>query len=75
MLREAKQDAAKGIINKEFVDKYIDQIFVTPEEDGCLRLQIKLFTGESTEKYLQKIRSRAGHTFKKMIEAYENSAK
>lgn len=75
VLREAKQDAAKGIINKEFVDKYIDQIFVTPEEDGCLRLQIKLFTGESTEKYLQKIRSRAGHTFKKMIEAYENSAK
>lgn len=75
VLREARQDAAQGIINKEFVDKYIDQIFVTPEEDGSLRLQIKLFTGESTEKYLQKIRSRAGHTFKKMIEAYENSAK
>ena len=38
---------------------------------------IKIFTGESCEKYLQKLKRRAnlegctGHTFKKMIEAYE----
>ncbi len=75
VLREAEQDAAQGVINKEFVDRYIDKIFATPEEDGSLRLQIKLFTGESTDKYLTNLRGRTGHTFKKMIEAYENSIK
>ena len=94
VLREAERDAAQGIINKEFVDKYIDKIFATPEEDGSLRLQIKIFTGESTEKYLKSLRTDAarsaqgvrrhagrelagctGHTFKKMIESYENGMK
>ena len=73
VLHEAKQDAADGIINKEFVDKYIDKIFATPEEDGSMRLQIKVFTGETTDKYLTNLRSRTGHTFKKMIESYEKS--
>ena len=73
VLHDAKRDAAQGIINKEFVDKYIDKIFVTPEGDGFLRLQIKIFTGETTEKYLQNLRSRTGHTFKKMIESYEKN--
>ena len=73
VLREAERDAAEGIISKEFVDKYIDKIFVTPEEDGTLRLQIKIFTGETTEKYLANLRSRTGHTFKKMIESYEKN--
>lgn len=75
VLREAERDATDGVISKEFVDKYIDRIFVTPEEDGSLRLQIKIFTGETTEKYLTNLRSRTGHTFKKMIEAYENGMK
>lgn len=74
VLREAKQDAAQGIINKEFVDRYIDKIFVTPE-DGRLKLQIKIFTGDTTDKYLANLRSRTGHTFKKMIESYENGMK
>ena len=72
VLKQAQEDAVNGIINKEFVDKYIDKIFATPEEDGSMRLQIKIFTGETTEKYLSNLRSRTGHTFKKMIEAYEN---
>ena len=71
VLREAERDAANGIINKEFVDRYIDKIFVTPESSGTLRLQIKLYTGDTTDKYLTTLRSRTGHTFKKMIEAYE----
>ena len=75
VLREAGRDAEQGIINKEFVDKYIDKILAEPQEDGSLRLQIKIFTGESTDKYLTNLRSRAGHTFKKMIEAYENGLK
>lgn len=74
VLHDAKRDAARGIINKEFVDKYIDKIFITPEE-GRLRLQIKIFTGETTDKYLSGLKSRTGHTFKKMIEAYENGMK
>ena len=72
VLHDAKRDAAEGIINKEFVDKYIDKIYVTPEE-GRMLLQIKIFTGETTDKYLQNLRGRAGHTFKKMIESYESS--
>lgn len=74
VLHEAKRDAAQGIINKEFVDKYIDKIFVTPEE-GRMRLQIKIFTGETTDKYLTSLRGRTGHTFKKMVEKYENDIK
>ena len=72
-LREAQRDAETGIINKEFVDRYIDKIFATPEDSGTLRLQIKLFTGEVTDKYLTSLRGRTGHTFKKMVEAYEQN--
>lgn len=72
VLHEAKRDAAQGIINKDFVDKYIDKIFVTPE-DGRLRLQIKIFTGETTDKYLSNLKRRTGHTLKKMIESYEKN--
>ena len=75
VLREAERDAAQGLINKEFVEQYIDKIFATPEEDGSMRLQIKIFTGETTDKYLSHLRGRTGHTFKKMIEAYENGMK
>ena len=59
VLRNAQKDAAKGVITKEFVARYIDKIFVTPEEDGSLRLDIKIFTGESCEKHLQSLRRQA----------------
>ena len=72
-LRQAQADAETGVINKEFVDRYIDKIFATPEDSGTLRLQIKLFTGEVTDKYLTSLRSRTGHISKKMIEAYEQN--
>ena len=72
-LEAARRDAAQGIITADFVTKYIDKILVTPEEDGSMRLDIKIFTGENTQKYLTKLAFRTGHTFKKMIEAYENS--
>ena len=73
VLHDAKRDAAQGIINKDFIDKYIDKIFVTPEADGTMRLQIKIFTGETTDKYLSKLRGRTGHMVKKMIESYEKN--
>ena len=99
VLANAQRDAAVGVISKEFIDKYIDKIFVTPSDENTLLLQIKIFTGETTEKYFRKFESRvgnmteeltkhpenqgaatyyepcipAGHTFKKMVEAYEKS--
>jgi DNA invertase Pin-like site-specific DNA recombinase len=99
VLREAERTCNQDAITKEFVSAFIDKIFVTPEEDGSLRLDIRIFTGDSTAKYLHKLKRRAGimtgvcessdenpvaatgtedavpagHTFKKMIEAYENS--
>ena len=74
VLNAAKKDAQQGIITKEFVNKYIDKIFVTPEGDR-LKLEIKIFTGRMCEKHLSNIRSRTGQMSKKMIEAYENSIK
>jgi DNA invertase Pin-like site-specific DNA recombinase len=99
VLRDAEQNCANGVITKDFIDTFIDKIFVTPEGDGTLRLDIRIFTGDSTAKYLEKLKRRAGHmtpvserieenpvaatgtedavpaghTFKKMIQAYENS--
>ena len=60
VLTAAQKDAANGIISKEFVNKYIDKIFVTPEGDS-LKLEIKIFTGKMCEKYLSNIRSGTGH--------------
>jgi len=70
-MRSMEQSSATGAITVEFVNEYIDKIFVTPENDSCLRLDIKIFTGESTQRYFEKLAGRTGHTFKKMIEAYE----
>lgn len=61
VLSEAQKDAASGIIGKAFVDKYIDRIFVTPEAENAMRLDIRIFTGETTEKLLEKVRSRGGN--------------
>lgn len=53
-LVEAAKDAQKGAISKEFVDKYIDKIFVTPVDDKTMRLDIRIFTGEITSKQIRK---------------------
>ena len=70
-MQAMEQAAASGAITKEFVSEFIDKIYITPESDNTLRLDIKIFTGESTQKYFEKLVGSAGHTFKKMIEAYE----
>ena len=72
VLQAARNDAANGLINRDFVQKYIDRIFVTVENSN-ITLQIKLFTGESTMRYLEKLERRSGNTFKKMIETYEQN--
>ena len=49
---------------------YIDKIFVTLTDDDTAKLEIKIFTGESTEKWLKKLnarsRSRTGVTSNNM---------
>ena len=98
VLRKAEEYAGAREITKEFIDTFIDMIYVTPLDDGSMRLDIRIFTGDTTEKYLEKLKSRAGHikqendrtkenptittvpendvpaghTFKKMVEKYEN---
>lgn len=69
VLNAAKKDAQQGIITKEFVNKYIDKIFVTPEGDR-LKLEIKIFTGKMCEKYLSNIRSRTGQMSKEIIKSF-----
>ncbi len=101
VLKQAEQDVGSGAITKEFVNTFVDRIYATPQEDGSMRLDIRIFTGDTTGKYLKKLRNRAGniithdseldenlgksggsgdeshtgHTFKKMIEQYENGMK
>jgi DNA invertase Pin-like site-specific DNA recombinase len=70
VLQNAERDAANGIVNSDFIRKYIDKIFVTPEGD-TMRIEIKIFTGETTEKFLSKLKLSTGHISKKMIEAQE----
>ena len=74
-LDAAVKDASKGMITNEFVAQYIDKIFVTIDEPHVARLEIKIFTGKSTEKWLHKLAVRTGHTSKKMIEKYEQDMK
>ena len=72
VLANAQRDAANGVITKEFVDKYIDKIFITPTDENALLLQIKIFTGETTEKYLRKFEHRVGIITGKLTEQREN---
>ncbi len=76
-LEAAVNDASQGLITNEFVAQYIDKMVVTITENDTANLQIKIFTGKNTEKWLKRLsshyQSRAGHTMKKMIESYENN--
>lgn len=72
VLTNAQRDAAQGIITKEFIDKYISKIFVTPKDDTTMLLQVKIFTGETTEKYLRKLESRTGHITRDLAEQSES---
>ncbi len=92
VLKNAEKDAENGIIGEDFINKYIDKIYVTATDDNTASLQIKIFTGEVFEGMLTRLKARSnavwedlegdkiltgrtGHTFKKMIESYENSMK
>lgn len=55
-LNAAEKDAASGVISKEFVEKYIDKIYVTPENENTMKLSIKIFTGKSIETSFSKLK-------------------
>ena len=78
-LDAAIRDASTGMITNEFVAQYIDKIIVTSDGNDTAKLEIKIFTGKSTEKWLKKLsarsRGRTGVMSKKMIESYENQIK
>lgn len=74
VLKTAKEEASQNMITKSFVDQYIDKIYATVD-NGKIKLDIKIFTGETCCKYLENLRSRTGHISKKMVEAYENNIK
>ena len=75
ILQKAESEASSKMIDSAFVNKYIDKIFVTPIDNATAEISVKIFTGETVEKQLKNIKGRTGHTFKKMIESYENSMK
>lgn len=87
-------EASRGVISTEFVAQYIDKIYVTiPSEkdpsvigkrrnsppEAQISLKIKIFTGKSSQKWLEifnyRFKGRMGHMSKKMVESYENSIK
>ena len=78
-LDAAVRDASTGMITNEFVAQYIDKIIVTSDGNDTAKLEIKIFTGKNTEKWLKKLserhRGRMGVMSKKMIEKYENDLK
>ena len=74
-LDAAVRDASTGMITNEFVAQYIDKIIVTSGGNDTAKLEIKIFTGKNTEKWLKKLserhRGRTGVMSKKMIQSYE----
>ena len=57
-LVSAAKVASEGLITKNFIDKYVDKIFVSVDNDSHAKIEIKLVTGETTEKYLLKLKAR-----------------
>lgn len=74
ILNLAAESLDKEELERSFVDRFIKQILVYPEENG-MRLEIELNAGGKVVKNLAKSIGRTGKTSKKMIESYENSMK
>lgn len=74
ILKAAEKHIDAEEIDKAFVDRYIKEIIVYPEE-AVTRFEIRLNAGTTIEKFLENTRGRTGHISKKMIKAYEESMK
>ena len=71
-MEAARREVEQGMVSTQWISKYIDKIFVTPESDGSMRLDIRIFTGESTKKYLKSLRVRVGQMITPFDEQGEN---
>lgn len=49
MLKDAEGTASQETMTKDFMDTNLNKIFVTPEEDGSLLLDIRIFTGDQMQ--------------------------
>lgn len=74
ILTLAAESLDEDELDRSFVDRFIKQILVYPEENG-MRLEIELNAGEKVVKSLIKSVVRTGQTSKKMIESYEKGLK
>ena len=74
ILTLAEDSLSEDELDRSFVDRFIKQILVYPEEHG-MRLEIQLNMGENISKTLIKPACRTGQASKKMIESYEKSMK
>lgn len=74
ILKAAEKHIDEEEIDKAFVDRYIKEIIVYPE-NGVTRFEIRLNAGTTVEKLLENTRGRTGHMSKKMIKAYEEGMK
>ena len=72
VLKKAEHHIEGEEIDRAFVDSYIKEIIVYPEDD-VTRFEIHLKSGLHIEKILDNITSRSGRNSKKMIKAYEES--
>ena len=58
-LQQAARDVTKGTITKDFINTFVDKIFVTSESKNRVKLDIHIFTGEHTQRYLSSLKARA----------------
>lgn len=72
ILKTAEKHIDGEEIDRAFVDRYISDITVYPDEE-ITRFEIHLKAGTTVTKTLQNLTSRAGSNSKKMIKAYEES--
>lgn len=50
VLTEAAQSASNGLIDRNFVEKYIDKIFVSSIDENTMRLDIRIFSGRTEQR-------------------------
>ncbi|MBQ9515819.1 MAG: hypothetical protein IJR57_06880, partial [Ruminococcus sp.] len=74
ILTLAEESLSEDELDRSFVDRFIKQILVYPEDHG-MRLEIQLNMGENITKTLIKPACRTGKASKKMIESYEKGLK
>ncbi len=58
ILLKAETEASQNMIDSAFINRYIDKIYVTPIEEGTIEISVKIFSGETVEKYLSSLRKR-----------------